>query len=89
MELLIDRALVANGDVEIRYAIPTHPRGEMTRFCQLHTDYFHHIVEIFHLPDADGGTVLLVVALDGRCIGVTAVNCMGARPAPAASVTIA
>ena len=35
VELLIDRVLVANGDVEIRYAIPSHPRGEMTRFCQL------------------------------------------------------
>jgi site-specific DNA recombinase len=40
VELLIDRVLVANGDVEIRYAIPTHPRGEMTRFCQLRKDYF-------------------------------------------------
>jgi site-specific DNA recombinase len=30
VELLIDRVLVDNGDVEIRYAIPTHPRGEMT-----------------------------------------------------------
>ena len=35
VEILIDRVLVANGDVEIRYAIPSHPRGEMTRFCQL------------------------------------------------------
>jgi site-specific DNA recombinase len=25
VELLIDRVLVADGDVEIRYAIPTHP----------------------------------------------------------------
>ena len=41
VELLIDRVLVANGDVEIRYAIPTHPRGEMTRFCQLRKDYFN------------------------------------------------
>jgi site-specific DNA recombinase len=44
VELLIDRVLVANGDVEIRYAIPTHPRGETTRFCQLRKDYFHDIV---------------------------------------------
>ena len=49
MELLIDRVLVANGDVEIRYAIPTHPRGETTRFCHLRKDYFDDIVEIFHL----------------------------------------
>ena len=44
VELLIDRVLVANGDVEIRYAIPTHPRGEMTRFCQLRKDYLHRVV---------------------------------------------
>jgi site-specific DNA recombinase len=35
VELLIDRVLVANGEVEIRYAIPTHPRSETTHFCQL------------------------------------------------------
>jgi hypothetical protein len=40
VELLIDRVLVANGDVEIRYVIPTHPRSETTRFCQLRKDYF-------------------------------------------------
>lgn len=40
VELLVDRVLVANGDVEIRYAIPTAPGGETTRFCQLRKDYF-------------------------------------------------
>jgi hypothetical protein len=40
VELLIDRVLVANGDVEIRYVIPVAPRGETTRFCQLRKDYF-------------------------------------------------
>jgi site-specific DNA recombinase len=74
VELLIDRVLVANGDVEIRYAIPTHPRSETTRFCHLRKDYFHHVIEIFHLADRDRGPMLLVVALDGGCIGVTAVN---------------
>jgi hypothetical protein len=34
----------------------------------------HDIIEIFHLPDADGGAVCLVVAFDGGFIGVTAVN---------------
>jgi site-specific DNA recombinase len=28
VELLIDRVLVANGEVEIRYVLPTHPRSE-------------------------------------------------------------
>ena len=40
VELLIDRVLVDNGDVEIRYVIPTTPRGETTRFYQLRKDYF-------------------------------------------------
>ena len=40
MELVIDRVLVDNGDVEIRYVIPTTPRGETTRFYQLRKDYF-------------------------------------------------
>ncbi|NTV61961.1 MAG: recombinase family protein [Oscillochloris sp.] len=40
VELLIDRVIVANGDVEIRYVIPTSPRGEHTRFCHLRSDYF-------------------------------------------------
>ena len=35
VELLMDRVLVANGDVEIRYAIPTYPRSETTCSCQL------------------------------------------------------
>jgi site-specific DNA recombinase len=62
VELLIDRVLVANGDVEIRYAIPTHPRGEMTRFCQLRKDYLHHIIQILALSEQAGlreGAVML------------------------------
>jgi hypothetical protein len=40
VELLIDRVLVDNGEVEIRYVIPTAPRGETTHFYQLRKDYF-------------------------------------------------
>jgi hypothetical protein len=74
VELLLDRVLVANGDVEIRYAIPTHPRGEMTRFCQLRKDYFDHIIEVFHLADDDRCAVLFVVTADRRRIGFTAID---------------
>src|SRR5882724_8918903 len=74
VELLINRVLVANGDVEIRYAIPTPPRGEMTRFCQLRKDYFHNVVEILDFTDCDCRAVLFIVALDGRFIGCTAVD---------------
>lgn len=31
---------VKNGDVEIRYAIPTTPTNEHTRFCHLIKEYF-------------------------------------------------
>jgi len=40
VELLIDRVLVDNGEVEIRYVIPTAPHGETTHFYQLRKDYF-------------------------------------------------
>src|SRR5258706_16433043 len=43
VELLIDRVVVTDGDVEIRYVIPTTPASEHVRFCHLRTDYFHHI----------------------------------------------
>lgn len=42
VELLIDRVIVANGDVEIRYVIPTSPSGEHIRFCHLRSDYLDH-----------------------------------------------
>lgn len=44
LELLVDRVLVINDQVEIRYVVPTHPRGETTRFCHLRKDYFDHII---------------------------------------------
>ena len=34
----------------------------------------HHSIEILHLADRDRGAVLLMVALNRRFIGVTAVN---------------
>jgi site-specific DNA recombinase len=41
VELLIDRVVVTNDEVEIRYVIPTSPAGEQTRFCHLRKDYFN------------------------------------------------
>ena len=46
IELLIDRVLVADDHVEIRYVIPTHPRGESSRFCHLRKDYFNNVVQV-------------------------------------------
>ena len=42
VELLIDRVIVNDGDVEIRYVIPTTPESEHVRFCHLRSDYFRH-----------------------------------------------
>ena len=41
VELLIDRVVVKDGDVEIRYVIPTTSASENVRFCHLRKDYFH------------------------------------------------
>lgn len=41
VELLIDRVIVTNRDVEIRYVFPTSPDSEHVRFCQLRKDYFN------------------------------------------------
>jgi site-specific DNA recombinase len=50
IELLVDRVIVTDTQVEIRYVIPTTEASTTTRFCDLRTNYFHA------LPDqlADG-----------------------------------
>ncbi len=39
VELLIDRAIVTDEEVEIRYVIPTNSSSEQVRFCHLRSDY--------------------------------------------------
>ena len=39
VELLIDRVLVTDGEVEIRYVMPTSKSSENTRLCHLYLDY--------------------------------------------------
>jgi site-specific DNA recombinase len=41
IELLIDRVVVTDEEVEIRYVIPTSPNSEQVRFCHLRLDYFY------------------------------------------------
>jgi site-specific DNA recombinase len=43
VELLIDRIIVTDETVEIRYVIPTRPEGPHLPFCQLRTDYRNHL----------------------------------------------
>jgi site-specific DNA recombinase len=40
IELLIDRVVVTNEEVEIRYVIPTSISSEQVRFCHLRSNYF-------------------------------------------------
>ena len=40
-ELLIDRVVVTDGDVEIRYVLPTSPDGPHRPFCQLCKDHLN------------------------------------------------
>jgi site-specific DNA recombinase len=42
IELLVDRVIVKDSEVEIRYVIPTSPGSEHVRFCHLRTDYLDH-----------------------------------------------
>jgi hypothetical protein len=42
VELLIDRVVVTDDDVEIRYVVPTAEGSLHTRFGQLRQDYLHH-----------------------------------------------
>jgi site-specific DNA recombinase len=39
VELLIDRVIVTDSEVEIRYVFPTSSKGERERFCRLRMDY--------------------------------------------------
>lgn len=39
VELLIDRVIVTEAEVEIRYVIPTRESAEQARFCHLRTNY--------------------------------------------------
>jgi site-specific DNA recombinase len=49
--LLIDRVVVTNADVEIRYALPTTSESEQVRFCHLRKDYFGPIAPSIKLDD--------------------------------------
>jgi site-specific DNA recombinase len=41
VELLIDHVIVTHDQVEIRYVVPTGPKGETTPFCHLRLDYLN------------------------------------------------
>jgi site-specific DNA recombinase len=57
VELLIDRVVVTDGEVEIRYVLPTSPDGPHPPFCQLRKDHLHRPAGPGHphQPDQRGG----------------------------------
>jgi hypothetical protein len=41
VELIIDRVIVTDKEVEIHYVVPTSPEGPHYPFCRLRTDYLY------------------------------------------------
>ena len=66
VELLIDRVVVTDGDVEIRYVIPTTPASEHVRFCHLRTDYFDAVALAIRRAIKAWGAPLVRLAWDHR-----------------------
>ncbi len=58
VELLIDRVIVDDEKVEIRYVIPTSPNGENTRFCHLRTDYLDVKAQTIIVESGDIGRLI-------------------------------
>lgn len=40
VDLIIDHVIVEQDQLEIRYVIPTSPKGEKSSFCHLRVDYY-------------------------------------------------
>jgi hypothetical protein len=62
VELLVDRVVVTEDEVEIRYVVPTTSESEKVRFCHLRTDYFRDPQAIHSF----GGEVTLHKKIRGR-----------------------
>src|SRR5258708_38459221 len=55
VELLIDRVIITDDAVEIRYVFPTAKRSEHVRFCHLRLDYRAHLRLAWSLPPSEQG----------------------------------
>jgi site-specific DNA recombinase len=64
VELLIDRVIVTDGEVEIRYVMPTTEASEQVRFCHLRLDYRTGSSSYQAADTADAG--VQVVPVSGR-----------------------
>ena len=82
-ELLIDCVVVTDGDVEIRYVLPTSPDGPHRPFCQLRKDHLAGFPPGEHIEEAaERSAVRGPQAVEGlhgppRCAGLG--ECLGSR----------
>jgi site-specific DNA recombinase len=68
VELLIDRVIVTDGEVEIHYVIPTSPASVQMRFCHLRKVYHRHF------PWSRFGARNTVAVGAKRCMRVSSLN---------------
>ncbi len=61
VEWLIDHVIVTHDQVEIRYVVPTGPKGETTPFCHLRIDYLRRPPLQVEADDLSGAPVHPVV----------------------------
>jgi hypothetical protein len=70
VELLIDHVIVTDGQVEIRYVVPTGPKGEITPFCHLRLDYLCQqtgdIIDAFTEKGQRSGHVVMSCLMSDR-----------------------
>jgi hypothetical protein len=84
VELLIDRVIVTDDQVEIRYVLPTSPGGPHRPFCQLRKDHLDGPPEPGDLHQGSQGNRLwCVAAVEGQFPGAP----VAADQQPAASGT--
>ena len=67
MELLIDRVVVSNEEVEIRYVVPTNEASEQVHFSHLRTDY--RARPPFHQKEGASVAMLQAVSHSGASSG--------------------
>ena len=89
-ELLIDCVVVTDGDVEIRYVLPTSPDGPHRPFCQLRKDHLAGPPHAVQLGDVAGrvGTGVHQAGDDGDGLGHFHPHRAG-RPAAQPAVVLA
>ena len=85
-ELLIDRVVVTDGDVEIRYVLPTSPDGPHCPFCQLRKDHLAGPAHPVQFRDVTGrvgnGSVRLVMMVTVSDTSTRIVPSPGCRHIP-------